>query len=521
MKVFFLNPPDMNQVYEYSPDEKSGEYIGMDNFGSFPPLGIMYVMAYLEKSAPHHKIYFKDSVAERSSHKDLIDYVAEIKPDIVAMTSFTVSMIDVVIAAQNIRKIVPNAHICLGGHHPISFPFEAATLPEFDSIVVGEGEIVFTELVKRIEDKKPFTDILGVYTNESIQKYRNTILKDRKFLNKVGVPPAYVDDIDSLPMPNRNYIKHLNYNSVVGVSSKLATLISSRGCPYKCTFCNVPFKTQRRRDPKLVVDEMEICVAQGYEEIHFYDDLFNIIPRRVIDICDEIDKRNLKVVWDFRGRVNGIDEESIKRFKKAGGRLISFGIETATQEGLKLLRKGSKIKQNIDALKLCKKYGIVTLADFMIGLPHERSYDDVLKNIKTLTYDYRPDYAQFSILNLYPNTEVHDQAVAKGLTKDGKWNEWARDPLNSKIKVDHWDEFVTWGQLLELQKKAYRIFYLRPTSIWNMIKQLRSFDELWIKIKGGLDVLGIKFNLSVLKNKLFKSNNKAPIGSSRISFKSK
>jgi radical SAM superfamily enzyme YgiQ (UPF0313 family) len=521
MKVFFLNPPDMNQVYEYSPDEKSGEYIGMDNFGTFPPLGIMYVMAYLEKSAPHHKIYFKDSVAERSSHKDLIDYVAEIKPDIVAMTSFTVSMIDVVIAAQNIRKIVPNAHICLGGHHPISFPFEAATLPEFDSIVVGEGEIVFTELVKRIEDKKPFTDILGVYTNESIQKYRNTILKDRKFLNKVGVPPAYVDDIDSLPMPNRNYIKHLNYNSVVGVSSKLATLISSRGCPYKCTFCNVPFKTQRRRDPKLVVDEMEICVAQGYEEIHFYDDLFNITPRRVIDICDEIDKRNLKVVWDFRGRVNGIDEESIKRFKKAGGRLISFGIETATQEGLKLLRKGSKIKQNIDALKLCKKYGIVTLADFMIGLPHERSYDDVLKNIKTLTHDYRPDYAQFSILNLYPNTEVHDQAVAKGLIKNGKWNEWAKDPLNSKIKVDHWDEFVTWGQLLELQKKAYRIFYLRPTSIWNMMKQLRSFDELWIKIKGGLDVLGIKFNLSVLKNKLFKSNNKAPIGNTGISFKSK
>ena len=521
MKVLFLNPPDMNKVYDYAPDEKSKEYIGMDNFGTFPPLGIMYVMAYLEKNAPHHKLYFKDSVAERSSHKDLSDYVAEIKPNIVAMTSFTVSMIDVVIAAQNIRKIVPDAHICLGGHHPIAFPFEAASLPEFDSIVVGEGEIVFNELVKRIEAKKPFTDILGVYTNESIQKYRNTTSKDRRFLNKVSVPPAYVDDINSLPMPNRNYIKHLNYSSVVGMSSKLATLISSRGCPYKCTFCDVPFKTQRRRDPKLVVDEMEACVAQGYEEIHFYDDLFNITPRRVIDICDEIDKRGLKIVWDYRGRVNGIDEESIKRFKKSGGRLISFGIETSTQEGLIMMRKGTKVKQNIDALKLCKKYGIVTLADFMIGLPHERSYNDILKSIKILTHDYRPDYAQFSILNLYPNTEVYDQAVAKGLIKDGKWNEWARDPLNSKIKVDHWDEFVTWGQLLELQKKAYRIFYLRPTSIWNMIKQLRSFDELWIKIKGGLDVLGIKFNLSVLKNKLFKSNNKAPIGSSRISFKSK
>ena len=185
MNILFLNPPDMNKVLEYTVDEKSKEYIGMDNFGAFPPLGILYVMAYLEKNAPHHKLYFKDCVAERGSHKDLIDYINEIKPDIVAMTSFTVAMIDVCMAAQNIRKIVPDAHICLGGHHPIAFPFEAASLPEFDSIVVGEGEIVFTELVKAIEDKKPFTEITGVYTNESIQKYRNTTLKDRRFLNKV------------------------------------------------------------------------------------------------------------------------------------------------------------------------------------------------------------------------------------------------------------------------------------------------------------------------------------------------
>jgi radical SAM superfamily enzyme YgiQ (UPF0313 family) len=511
MKVLFLNPPDMNKVYEYAPDEKSGEYIGMDNFGAFPPLGLLYVMAYLEKHVLHHELYFKDCVGERFSHKKLVDYITEIKPDIVAVTSFTVSMIDVVIAAQNIRKVVPNAHICLGGYHTIAFPFESAGLPEFDSIVVGEGEIAFTELVKAIEDKKPFTEIKGVYTNESIQKYRNTIFKDRRFLNKVSVPPAYVDDIDSLPIPNREYIKDIKYNSVVGVSSKLATLISSRGCPYKCTFCDIPIKTHRRRDPKLVVDEMETCIAQGYEEIHFYDDLFNITPRRVMDICDEIIKRGLKIVWDYRGRVNGIDEESIKRFKQAGGRLISFGIETSTQEGLQMMRKGTKVKQNIDALKLCKKYGIVTLADFIIGLPHERSYDDVLKSIKILTHDYRPDYAQFSILSLYPNTEIYDQAVARGLIEDGKWNEWARDPLNAKLKVEHWHEFVSWDQLVELQKKAYRIFYLRPTSIWNMIKQLRSFDEFKIKAKAALDILGINFKFGIFKPKPSKPDYHAPI----------
>jgi radical SAM superfamily enzyme YgiQ (UPF0313 family) len=416
---------------------------------------------------------------------------------------------------------VPNAHLCLGGHHPIAFPFEAASLPEFDSIVVGEGEIVFAELVKAIENKKPFTDIVGVYTKESIQKYKNVTLKDRRFLNKVKVPPAYIDDIDSLPIPNREYIKHLKYKSTLGVSTKLATIISSRGCPYKCTFCEIPIKTHRRRNPKLVVDEMELCKEQGYEEIHFYDDLFNITPRRVMDICDEIDKRGLKIVWDYRGRVNGIDEESLIRFKNSGGRMISFGIETVTQEGLIMMRKGTKVKQNIDALKLCRKHGIVSVADFIIGLPHERSYKDVIHNINTLTHEYGPDFAQFSILALYPNTEVYDQAVAKGLIEDGTWNEWAMDPVNRKLKVEHWLEYLTYEQLVELQKKAYRTFYLRPISVWRMIKGLRSLDELRIKIKGGLDVLGIKFNFGVLKSKLFKSNNQALSGSTRISFKSK
>ena len=511
MNILFLNPPDLNKVSEYAIDEYSTEYIESDDVGAFPPLGLLYVMSNLEKNAPHHKLYFKDCVAEKVGHDALIEYVSEIRPDIFAMTSFTIGMQDVVLAARNIKKILPKAHICLGGHHPIAYPFEAASLPEFDSIVVGEGEIVFAELVKALEDKKPLPTITGLYTRESIKKYVGTTLKDRRFLNKVKVPPAYIDDIDSLPMPNREYIKNINYNSVVGVSSKLATLISSRGCPYKCTFCDIPIKTHRRRDPEKVVDEMEDCIKQGYEELHFYDDLFNINPKRVISICDAIDKRGLKVAWDYRGRVNGINEESIIRFKKSGGRMISFGIETSTDEGLKMMRKASTVKQNIDALKLCKKHGIVTIADFIIGLPHERSYDDVIKSIKKLTYEYRPDYAHFSILRLYPNTEVFDQAVAKGLIDKDKWSKWAKDPLKTPLIVDHWDEFVTAEQLVELQKKAYRIFYFRPSVIWRQIKQIRSFYEIKIKIKGALSVLGLNFNLGIFKSKPFKPDYQVPI----------
>lgn len=501
MKILFLNPPDLNKVSEYAIDEHSKEYIESDDVGAFPPLGILYVMSYLEKNDPHHELFFKDCIAEKCGHNGLVDYVKTIKPDIVAMTSFTISMVDVVLAARNIRKIVPNAHFCLGGHHPIAYPFEAACLPEFDSIVVGEGEIVFTELVRAIENKKSFTSITGVYTKDSIQKYQNTTLKDRRFLNKVRVPPAYVDDIDSLPMPNRKYIKHLNYNSVVGVSSKLATLISSRGCPYKCTFCDVPIKTHRRRDPEKVVDEMEECIKQGYEEIHFYDDLFNINPKRVIAICDAIDKRGIKVTWDYRGRVNGINEESIIRFKKSGGRMISFGIETASDEGLKMLRKASTMKQNIEALKLCRKHGIVTIADFIIGLPHERSREDVLNSIKTLAYDYNPDYAQFSILSLYPNTQIFDQAVEKGMIDKDKWSKWAMAPMETPLIVDHWDEYLSMEELVELQKKAYRLFYFRLSNIWRQVKRIRSFHQIKVKSIAMLKVIGIDLGIFKFKSK--------------------
>jgi len=101
--------------------------------------------------------------------------------------------------------------------------------------------------------------------------------------------------------------------------------------------------------------------------------------------------------------------------------------------------------------------------------------------------------------------------VAKGLIKDGKWNEWARDPLNTKLKVEHWHEYVSMEKLVELQKKAYRIFYFSPSVIWGQIKQIKSLHEFKIKIKGALTVLGINFKFGIFKPKLSKPNYQVPI----------
>ncbi len=485
MNIVIINPPDRNTIVEF-PDEKGDSFLEADDYGYFPPLGALYVLSYAEKYAPEHNYYFIDCVAEQVDHEDLIERLKQIKPDIVGMTSFTISLVDIKMAAENIKRTFPHIHICLGGHHSISYPHEAAALPNIDSIVVGEGEKAFTEMIQRLSRKEKIEDIFGVYTKQSISSAEEP-KKDNRFLNSVIVDPAYIENIDELPIPNRKYIKHIRYSSILGVSANLATIISSRGCPYLCTFCNVPYKKYRSRSPQLIADEIEECLKLGYDEFHFYDDLFNITPKRLIEICEEFERRNLKITWDFRGRVNSLTKEALAIAKKNGCRLISFGVETGSDEGMKVLKKGCTIEKVQNAFKWCRELGIVSVADFMIGLPHEKSEEDILKNIQFLI-DLDPDYAQFNIMTLYPHTEAYNQAVAKGLIEDGRWQAFALNPTRD-FQVDHWEEFVPMERLVKLHKLAYRKFYFRTKYIVRSAMKTKTPYEFVTKFRGALKIL--------------------------------
>lgn len=488
MKVLMLNPPCENTLREYN-DEKGDSYLETEDFGTFPPLGALYVLSYLERQAPEHKLYFIDCVAEKIKQKDLGRYIQEIMPDIVGITSFTISLVDVCGAARTIRGIVPSAHICMGGHHPIAFPFQAAKLPEFDSVIVGEGEIAFYELVSALENRRDITNISGVYTSQSIDRYYGVSYADKRFLSNVMVPPAYINDINTLPVPNREFIKHIQYKSIVGVTDKLATVITSRGCPYQCTFCDVPYKRYRSRSISGVLDEVALCLKMGYQEIHFYDDLFNITPEKVIEFCDEIEKRKMKFSWDFRGRVNTVTRESLARAKQAGCRMISFGVETGTDSGLKYLKKNITIKKIEEVFLWCRELQIKTIADFMIGMPFEKSRQDVLNNLSFLN-KIKPDYPQISILCLYPNTELYQQAIDRGLVDPGKWDKFAIKP-SKDMQVDHWTEYLSVSELVELQKNGYKRFYFSISYIIRSILTIDSFYEFKAKVFGVFKLLGI------------------------------
>ncbi|MBF0441327.1 MAG: B12-binding domain-containing radical SAM protein [Oligoflexales bacterium] len=483
MKILIINPPAEKPVLEY-PNEKGERFIEPDDFGFFPPLGALYVLSYLEKLKTGDDLFFKDCVAEKYSHKMLFDYIKDIKPDVIGITSFTALLVDILFVIRTVRCEFPAIHICLGGPHATAFPFEAVGLEGVDSIVVGEGEKAFSILIEYIRYGKEPIDIPGVYTKKSIAIWKNKSFDDSRYLGKMAVPPAFIEEIDELPQPNRDYIKHINYHSIVGVSNKLATIITSRGCPYQCIFCDVPIKKYRKRDAKLVIDEVEACLNQGYQEVHFYDDLFNISPMRLINICEEIDKRKLKFPWDFRGRVNSVTRESLCRAKKSGCRMISFGVETGTNEGLMFLNKNTTIDQIRNAFRLCSEFGIKTIADFMIGLPFERSKEDIFKNIDFLI-ELNPDYAQIGILSLYPNTRIYDMAAEKGLINPARWSEFSCKPTEN-FTVDHWVEFLSTSQLIKIHKQAYRKFYLRPNYAFKQLVGINSIYEFKSKLRGFL-----------------------------------
>lgn len=483
MRILLINPPDQYTIREWTCDGYE-EFIEVKDFGRYPPLGLLYVISYLDEHTEGHELSLIDCVAEELTHEALRPRLEALRPDIVGITSFTLSLIDCCEVARAVRRIVPDAHICLGGHHPIGFPFEAAQLPEFDSIVVGEGEIAFTELVGRIERGEPFTDIKGVYTKESIEVYRESPVTDRRLLHSVTVPAAYVEDLDSLPIPNRKWIQHIRYFNPIGRGRNMATIISSRGCPFQCTYCDVPFKRYRKVAASRVLDEVEHCLSLGYNEFHFYDDLFNITPARLIEFCDEVERRGVKFSWDFRGRVNGVDRESLVRAKRAGCWMISFGVETGTDEGLKKIKKATTTAKVREAFDLCRELGIVTVADFMIGFPFERTKADIRRSIDYLL-ELDPDYTLLAILMLLPGTELYRDGVEHGQVDPQKWIEFSLNPTpEMNFKVDYWTEHLSVEELIEMRKEAYRRFYMRPKYMIRTALAVRSVHELERRARG-------------------------------------
>ena len=465
MRILLVNPPADKVIATELPGHVSSEV------GSFPPLGLLYLAAQL-REAGTHEVAILDMPATGCTMEALPGRLRGQRPDLVGVTAITHNLVGVREVAEAVRGTLPGVPVVMGGPHVSAFPAEAAQLPGIDFAIAGEAERSLGMLADALEGRGDIAEVPGL---------------SARTLSAPTPPAIYEADLDGLVFPARDLVRAEDYFYVLGKRATFATIIASRGCPFRCIFCSTPRGGYRTRSPGNIVDEMEACLESGAEEIHFVDDTFNLGPRRLAEISEEILRRGVRIRWSFRGRADGIDPEGASLARRAGCVRMHLGVETGTAEGLELLRKGVSLAQIEQAVRLARENRIVSVAYFIIGCPHERTERDVLETIR-FAVRLRPDFAMFNILAIYPNTELFDMAVARGLLRRDFWTGFALDP-RPDFTIPLWEEHLDRDTLQRLLTRSYRAFYLRPSMVWRNLKDLGSVSELRRKVGAGLSIL--------------------------------
>jgi len=471
MKVLFINPPNKNEILSCNPEIIKKER------GYDPPLGILYLAAYLEKNSDH-QIDIIDAQVEKLNYNQLTEKIKEISPDIVGITAMTFTLIDVIKVIEIVKKINSQIKIILGGPHAHIYPKETLDLSGVNFIVLGEGEKPLLELLNNIENLEKLKNIKNIAFKDNDQ----IVITECREYNK---------DLDELPFPARHLTPYKKYWSILSGDKMITTMFTSRGCPYQCTFCDRPNmgKSFRARSAKNVVNEMEECLKMGIKEIFIYDDTFTVDKERVINICNEIIKRKLNFVWDIRARVDTVNEQILKKLKQAGCARIHYGVESGTEKILKVLNKGIHLSQVKEVFDLTKKFGISTFAYFMIGCPTETK-ENILKTIN-FAKKLNTDFVQITLLTPFPATKIYNDALSQGIIKKDYWLEFAKNP-KPNFKTKYWTEELSNEELFKFINYAYKQFYLRPNFILKTLKEINSFNDFIRKAKAGLKIIFMK-----------------------------
>jgi len=445
MNILLVNPSYFDINAPFAPK------IILETKGKSEPLGLLYIASYLKQMIPQINIKIFDS--QNFDNDYLLSYksiINQFKPDVVGISSFTPTIFRTIEIAKITKEINHDVHINIGGPHTSVFPEETLKLKWVDSITIGEGEITFSELVDKLSHNASLKGIKGLwYKNNNGDIIRNP--------NR-----EYINNLDIIPFPDRQLLQPYAYNLIIDKAVRATTMITSRGCPYNCIFCDTKRKLFIQRSAKNIVDEMEECFKAGYEFINIQDDTFNLVKKNVLTICKEIINRGLKISWGFKGRVDLIDYETACLLKEAGCKRIHIGVESGSDRILDYIKKGFNTAEIKKGVSLLKKVDIQILAYFMIGIPYETK-EEIEKTID-FAIELDPDFAQFTVLYPFPGTALYDMAIKVGAFEKDYFREYMQEPFQPP-EFRRWKTILSDKEIKKLLRHAYRKFYFRPSYI--------------------------------------------------------
>lgn len=468
MRILLIFPP-------YNLEEEFGDLESVGNM--LPPLGIGYLGAVLEKAGFEVKII--DAPPLRLDFRKIVSEAVAFGPGLIGFSSSTVDFPTVVKLAKLLKEKLKTP-IVIGGPHVTALPEEVMEYRCFDFGVIGEGEETLVELIKKFENRAVLGRIKGI-----VFRSGNKIIKTP--------PRPFIKNLDSLPFPARHLMPPLSAYHPTPATYKrfpVGTIITSRGCPYQCSFCfrGVFGNRLRFRSPQNVVDEVEVLLSEfGAQEVRFFDDTFNADPERVKTICRLIIKRGLNFSWTCLGRVNSVDKEMLKLMKRAGCWQISYGIESGNEAILKSLDKGIDKKIVKKAIALTYQEGIASLGFFILGLPGETP--STMKETIDFAKSLPLSAANFTIATPYPGTKLWKLAQEKGFLKGVAYDKLV---VNLPEKLYYVPEGLTAKKIQAFERQAYKEFYRHPRFLLRQLGQIENLGDLAKKIKAFLTIQSIK-----------------------------
>lgn len=437
-----------------------------------PSLGILYLAAYARKLGFPAKVL--DANAGLTQPEYFRKYLREHKPKIVCITTMTAGWPSTVEAARTVKEELPDSLLIVGGPHLSVYPELCMSFREFDIGVIGDGEETLGEI------------LLSYAAGKSLENIPGTVVRSGGEV-KLNKPRTEFDDIDSYPFPAVDLLDRDLYHALT-VEEPFFTMITSRGCPFKCGFCSQIYNGvpgTRFRSPESVVDEIETYVRDyGAKEIVFFDETFTLKKQRVMEICRLIKERGIKVHFDLRTRVDSVDEEIIAALREVGGVRIHMGVEAGSPEILKRMNKGITHEQVRRAVGWAKKYGFETRGYFMIGYLGEnrQTFEDTV----SLACELNLDYASFSITTPLPATKLFYEAADLGLVDRDYWKKYTLLQQSRQdfpvLETELWDE----AELHRMLKTAYTRFYMRPKFIARRLGRIRSLSDIAELIKAAV-----------------------------------
>ena len=370
---------------------------------SGPPLGLAYIASYLRENA-RCRIKILDALTLGCTPEDVRREIRAFGPDIVGINVMsTPAIYDAYSYAGIAKELDPKTFVMLGGQH-VTFAHRETLeeCPHIDAVVRGEGEATALDIVRRLSNGGKLKGCLGITYRQEGSIVENP-------------PRPLICDLDTIPHPAYDLLPMDKY--FMG-KHRFAAIITSRGCPFGCTFCSSSRLVGRRyraRSAENVVGELELLVNKyQVSEIEFLDDLFTMDPGRVRRITELIRKRALKLTWTCSSRADLVTRfpRMVRWLKRAGCHTVYIGAEAGTQKSLDRIKKGITLEQVKNAVRILKRENLNVLASFVLGIPGETKKDME----KTIQFAKKlgSDFAQFTICTPFPGTPIYEEARKTG-----------------------------------------------------------------------------------------------------------